>query len=398
MINAICVQNFRSIKDLTVRLGPLNVLLGKNGAGKSNFLDSLAFLADATDMGVRSALLHENRVSFEDLVYAGERHQIIAIQIEAWNNRLGFQNDDDLLFYQVGFGLNPASGREVEVGMEQLWRVGRPFLASANASHPHGQAFDYLPDDRQPLLHAGQAWREDGGAAEAFAGNMQRTALSQLSDRVRYPHAVALAAALRQFKVFRLEPQAMRKPATVKYQAELQPNGANLAAVLDEVHGDVLEAITGELRVAVPGLHSIRLEAAGPGQKVIVMREKNNLSFYPHQISDGTLRFLALAAIAHGAVAAPLLAIEEPENGISPARLFQLVELLRNHARAGQQIILTTHAPYLVDRLQPDELLVFTRNGGPTTLVELTATEIAQRQKTFGPLGELWVSGGLQDG
>jgi predicted ATPase len=159
-----------------------------------------------------------------------------------------------------------------------------------------------------------------------------------------------------------------------------------------------LEAITGELRVAVPGLHSIKLEAAGPGQKVITMQEKNNLTFYPHQISDGTLRCLALTAIAHGAVAAPFLAIEEPENGISPARLFQLVELLRNHASAGQQVILTTHAPYLVDCLQPEELVVFTRAGGPTSLVALTPADIAQRQREFGPLGELWVSGALQDG
>ena len=90
MINAICVQNFRSIKDVTVQLGPLNVVLGRNGAGKSNFLDSLAFLADVTEMGVRAALLRENRRGFEDVVYAGERHQIIAFQIEAWNNRLGF--------------------------------------------------------------------------------------------------------------------------------------------------------------------------------------------------------------------------------------------------------------------------------------------------------------------
>ncbi len=398
MINAICVQNFRSIKDLTVPLGPFNVLLGKNGAGKSNFLDSLAFLADTTDMGVRSALLHENRVSFEDLVYSGERRQIIDFQMEAWDNRLGFPNDDGVLFYQVGIGLNAASGREVEIGMEQLWRVPSPFLASANAAHPHGQAFEYLPDDRQPLLNGEQAWREDTGAVETFTWNVQRTGLSQLADRIRYPHALALATALRQFKVFRLDPQAIRKPATVKYQAELQPDGGNLAAVLDEMDQSVLEAITSELRVAVPGLHSIKLEAAGPGQKVIAVREKNNLTFYPHQISDGTLRLLALAAIAHGAVATPLLAIEEPENGISPARLFQLVELLRNHARTGQQIILTTHAPYLVDSLQPEELLVFTRNGGPTTLIDLTPADVAQRQQKFGPLGELWVSGALQDG
>ncbi len=107
MINAICVRNFRSIKDLTMRLGPLNVLLGENGAGKSNFLDSLAFLTDATELGVRSALLRENRVSFKDAVYAGERDQIIAVQMEVWNSRLGFEDPDGLLFYQVGFGLNP---------------------------------------------------------------------------------------------------------------------------------------------------------------------------------------------------------------------------------------------------------------------------------------------------
>ncbi|MEI2690560.1 MAG: AAA family ATPase [Anaerolineae bacterium] len=398
MINAICVQNFRSIKDVTVQLGPLNVVLGRNGAGKSNFLDSLAFLADVTEMGVRAALLRENRRGFEDVVYAGERHQIIAFQIEAWNNRLGFDDSNDLLFYQVGFGLNPATGQYVEVGLEQLWRVHSPFLVDAARIHPHGQAFEHLPAEKTLLLDAQQVWREDSTTAETFAFSTQRTALSQLADRMRYPHAIALADALRQFKVFRLDPQVMRHPATVKYQAELQPDGGNLAAVLDEMDREVLEAITAELRVAIPGLDSIRLEPAGPGQKVITVREKNNLTFYPHQISDGTLRFLALAAIAHGAVAAPLLAIEEPENGISPARLFQLVELFRNHASTGQQIILTTHAPYLVDCLQPDELIVFTRNGGPTTLVELSSAEIAQRLKEHGPLGELWVSGALQDG
>jgi predicted ATPase len=398
MINAICVQNFRSIKDLTVHLGPLNVLLGKNGAGKSNFLDSLAFLADATEMGVRPALLRENRRSFEDVVYAREQHQIITIQIEVWHNRLSFDDGNDLLFYQVGFGLNPVTGRDVEVGMEQLWRVRRPFLVDANRLHPHGQAFEYLPAEKAPLLDAQRVWREDSDAAETFAFSAHRTALSQLADRMRYPHAIALADALRQFKVFRLDPQAMREPAMVKYQAELQPDGSNLAAVLDEMDRDVLEAITSELRVAVPGLDSVKLEAAGPGKKIITVREKNNLTFYPHQISDGTLRFLALAAIAHGAVTAPLVAIEEPENGISPARLFQLVELLRNHTKSGQQVILTTHAPYLVDCLQPEELIVFTRNAGPTTLVHLTPATIAQRQQAFGPLGELWVSGALQDG
>jgi predicted ATPase len=398
MINAICVQNFRSIRDMTVRLGPLNVLLGKNGAGKSNFLDSLALLTDATEMGVRPALLRENRRSFDDVVYARERHQIIAIQIEVWNNRLGFDDSDDLLFYQVGVGLNPITGRDVEVGPEQLWRVHRPFLADVTRLHPHGQIYENLPAEKAPLLNAQRVWREDSAAAETFAFSAQRTALSQLADRMRYPHAIALADALRQFKVFRLDPQAMRQPAMVKYQAELQPDGGNLAAVLDEMDRDVLEAITSELRVAVPGLDSIRLEPAGPGEKVITVREKNNLVFYPHQISDGALRFLALTTIAHGAVAAPLLAIEEPENGISPARLFQLVEMFRSHACTGQQIILTTHAPYLVDCLQPDELIIFTRNGGPTSLVELTPAEIAQRRQEFGPLGELWVSGALQNG
>lgn len=398
MINAICVQNFRSIKDMTVRLGPLNVLLGKNGAGKSNFLDSLAFLADVTEIGVRAALLRENRRSFEDVVYARELHQIMAIQIEAWSNRLGFAEDDDLLFYQVGFGLNPTTGRDVEVGAEQLWRAHHPVLVDATRLHPDGQIFEHLPANKAPLLDAQRVWREDSAAAETFAFSTQRTALSQLADRMRYPHAIALVNALRQFKVFRLDPQAMRRPATVKYQAELEPDGGNLAAVLDEMDRTVLEAITTELRVAVPGLDSIRLEPAGPGQKVITIREKNNLTFYPHQLSDGTLRFLAMAAIAHGAVAAPLLAIEEPENGISPARLFQLVELFRSHASTGQQIILTTHAPYLVDCLQPDELIIFTRNGGPTHLVQLTPADIMQRTQEFGPLGELWVSGGLQDG
>ncbi len=75
--------------------------------------------------------------------------------------------------------------------MEQLWRLHSPFLVDANALHPHGQAFDLLPAEKEPLLNAQQAWREDNGAAETFTFNVQRTALSQLTDRVRYPHAIA---------------------------------------------------------------------------------------------------------------------------------------------------------------------------------------------------------------
>ena len=395
MINSICIQNYRSIKDLTLKLGPLNVLLGKNGAGKSNLLDSFSFLADVMRTDVRTALLQENRVSFEDVVYQGKRHNVIAFQMEIQGEQIGLGSLAPWLYYQVAFAHSTTSSREINVALEGLWAVPQPFLLAANEQHPHGQAWECLPAGAYPLIEEGRVRREDSKAFESFSFNSSRTATSQLTDRARYPQATAVAAALSQFKVFRLDPDAIRKPATVMFDAQLQPDGGNLAAVLDQLDHSKLEAIVRELRLVVPGFASLKLEAAGPGQKVITIREKHGLTLYPHQISDGTLRFLALAAIAYGVVDAPLLAIEEPENGINPVRLFQVVELLRNHARNGQQIIMTTHAPYLVDRLEAEELIVLVREDGPTERASLAPAEIARRQQEFGPLGELWFSGAL---
>lgn len=396
MINAICIQNYRSIQDLTLRLGPLNVLLGKNGAGKSNLLDSFSFLADVMRTDVRTALLQENRVSFEDVVYQGKRHNVIALQMEIQGEAIGLGSLTPWLYYQVAFALNPTTSREIDVALEGLWALSQPFLLAANEQHPHGQAWEYLPADAYPLIEAGRARRDDSKELESFSFSPNRTAASQLTDRARYPQVTALAAALSQFKVFRLEPDAIRKPATITFAPELQSDGSNLAAVLDQLDHSQLEAIASELRQAVPGFSGLKLETAGPGQKVITVREKHGLTLYPHQISDGALRFLALTAIAYGAVAAPLIAIEEPENGINPVRLFQVVELLRSQARSGQQIIMTTHAPYIVDRLEPEELILLVREDGPTRRAPTSASEIARRQREFGPLGELWFSGALE--
>ncbi len=381
MFQAIEIFNYRSIEHIRLEPGPLTVLLGKNASGKSNVVDAIQFLADSLKFSIRGALLQPGRGSFEAVLYRGAQRKEFRFRIEA---TLPMAGPDVLspLQYDVAIGLETLTGtvavlQELITGEEKilLKRVEDKGLWQVESEQ---ERWPLMLESDELMITPGWNPRE-------------------------FPYFIALRAALLQTTVFRFDPDAIRQSATVISDPTLGARGEGLPALLDTLPHHTLEAIASELSMAVPPVKEIKLQAAEPGKKVIALVEEGEREpFYPDQISDGTLRFLALLAVAHGAVKAPLVIIEEPEIGIHPTRLFQVIELLRGQARrSGQQFILTTHAPYLVDRLEPGELVLLTRKTGPTTIEPIPEPEeLKERLEEFGgSLGEMWFSGLLsQDG
>jgi predicted ATPase len=112
--------------------------------------------------------------------------------------------------------------------------------------------------------------------------------------------------------------------------------------------------------------------------------------------SDGTLRVIALAAALYGG--ARVVALEEPENCVHPRLLEALVDAMRG---APAQVVTTTHSPYLLDHVEPEEVYVVSRVGFETKVRRLSETEEAKLVKRFleegGTLGEAWYSGLLSE-
>jgi len=112
----------------------------------------------------------------------------------------------------------------------------------------------------------------------------------------------------------------------------------------------------------------------------------------PSNISDGTLRIMAMASVLYGGFS--LVVLEEPENCVHPRLLGALMDLARG---APSQVVMTTHSPYLLDHARPEEVYVVEKEGLETKVKKLSTAKELEAVKRFleegGTLGEAWYSG-----
>ncbi len=174
----------------------------------------------------------------------------------------------------------------------------------------------------------------------------------------------------------------------------LDPSGSRLPAVYDAILNrgdDTFLRIADEVRRFFPPIKSIRLKNVAPDTKAFEIELSNGKKVPASFISDGVLYFLAFAALEHTDPASVLL-IEEPENGLHPSRIADVMRVLRRLSERVQ-IVVATHSPFVINELQGDEVTVVTRPEGKGTQVRrlCDTPNFEERSKVYA-LGELWVS------
>lgn len=194
-----------------------------------------------------------------------------------------------------------------------------------------------------------------------------------------------------------LSPSAMRGSSRLFSEDEaiaLDETASRLPAVYDAILNrgdDTFLRITDEVRQFFPPIKRIRLKVVGNDTKAfeieLVSGQKVPASF----ISDGVLYYLAFAALEHISPPSVVL-IEEPENGLHPTRIADVMKVLRRLSERTQ-IILATHSPLVINELQGDEVSVVTRPGDRGTQIRrlCDTPNFEERSKVYA-LGELWVS------
>ncbi len=170
--------------------------------------------------------------------------------------------------------------------------------------------------------------------------------------------------------------------------------GSEIAGIYDAILNrgdDTFARINQSVRELFPSVVNIRLPVQN-GQKTLGAKLKNGQEVGAQEMSEGLLLYLAYAALCEVCKAGVVL-VEEPENGLHPARVAEVIGMLRELTKRGIQVILTTHSPLVINELQPDEVSIVTRTEAEGTKVTpIAATpNFAERAKVYA-LGELWLS------
>ena len=342
-------MNYKSFAKCDVSLRPLTVIVGRNGSGKSNFLDGLHFIADALQTSLEYAV--RKRGGVRNLTHRRS------------GKRFGIEVVFRLPGREATYSLQV---RKLGVGQEALRIIGAGGTVEA----------EYQRDVAAQQFNARAAGEELPVLPTVLK---DRLALVALSGFEAFRDAYDALASMR---FYRLNPDAMRSVQDPDEGEVLREDGSNLASVwgrLEQGDADVRERLMAYLRVIFPGIVAIRRTGVGPNetlyfQQTPVGRELE-FALPAWNMSDGTLRaFGALVASrqSNSRATATLVGIEEPETALHPGAVAALMDAL-HEASAQTQIIITSHSPDLLDHIdmEADALLITESRKGATVIAEV---------------------------
>lgn len=394
MIKRVRINGYKSLDEVDVRLAPLTVVFGSNAAGKSNLLDALALLSrlvtsetlDAAFKAHRGApleaftferggvaeLQRRTVVSFSISVDIELSDAVVdSIEAELLDN-LPVQVVERQLRYSLTVQISTASGqlRVVNERAEAVDETGepkplRPFLGD-----------EWMLRERR-LLRSEVA-EEDQRRGEIIAPN--QTALSKVLDPSSYPHLAALREELARWRVYFLDPAAMRRETALRNVDSLAPDGSDIAAFYNTLQVEKplqFEAFVRALRHAISSISDLEVERTSEGYLRLLLDE-GGIRVPSRLMSEGTLRYLGLLAITNPLRPLSFVGIEEPENGIDPQRLAFVARLLTSAVdRGSTQFLVNTHSPVLPEYFLGDEsasLVHCHKVGGRTVFETFDAT------------------------
>jgi len=180
-------------------------------------------------------------------------------------------------------------------------------------------------------------------------------------------------------------------------------NLANYVQFLQKEHPKRFEAVLKEVGGKIPGIQKITWKKAEDGRLLLQFNDRGYTDpFYAASMSDGTLKYFAYMLLLEDPNPAPLIGIEEPENGLYHQLLGPLANEMRKRANAanGPQVLVTTHANYFVDALLPEEVFVLSKGPDGASTARCTGDDksVLGMVKDGIPLGSLWYSNHLMGG
>lgn len=397
------VQRFRALADFSLGqveygrgtpLTKLACLIGPNGSGKSTVLDAFGFVSDCLLEGAEAACDKPSRGGFERIRTQGSSDPI---EFEIF-----FEADDPQrpIVYKFQVDLVAGVPSVVSESLRQRQEgetLGKPYhflsLKQGKGKVWAGQAVD------------SKAQRSD--SQRIALAELDRLGIATLGNLAEHPRIVQLRGYIEQWYLSYFIPDAARSLPPAGAQRWLDRTGANIANVLqyyERQHSEQFQRILKRIVRAIPGLKGISTETS-PDKRMLLKFDETGYAdpFYQQSISDGTLKMLAYALLLADPAPRPFIGIEEPENGLYVRLVERLAQEFSERAASSSpstQILVTTHSPYFVDSLQPDQVWLIRKDerGHSTARRSADMPEIKSMFDQGIPLGSLWCSNHFSDG
>ena len=396
MIKSVKLENFLSFGSHqdTIDLRPLNIIIGTNGCGKSNFLEAFDLLRNAA--GDIKKPIREGGGVLDWLHKGLSPHAIcdapiVGLEFEISTNALSLklQEKNDLR-YLLSF---TSTASRFEIVDEHL--------SSASIGI----------DTNQPVLY----FKSSNGTLQVSEGNNTETslkthwdnfndksALSEINDMKNHPEITSLSKAFSKICLYRDwtfgRNSPCRQPQKVDMPFQyLEPDCSNLALVLNQMNHDIpsKKRLLKELQNFYPDVEDYFVNTIGNYVQIYFQERGLDKPIPASRLSDGTLRYLCLLAILCNPTLPPLICIEEPELGLHPDVIPGLAKLM-TEASERCQLIVTTHSDILVESFtdNPEAILVAEKTEVGTQINRLQKEQLAPWLEKYR-LGALWTSGDI---
>jgi predicted ATPase len=447
MLTRLKLNGFKNLRDIDLQFGPFTCIAGPNGVGKSNVFDAIGFLSNLSNKSlIESALSVRDEDgrsrdirglffkigdSFADEMTL-EAEMIIP---EQGVDDLGQEAKASATFvrYRLRLGYRNTNGDRtagpIELREEQLSHITLQ-NATESLAFPHSTSWRRsVVKNRRRTAHyistnSGnvQVHQDSGGHGRPrryLASSLPRTALSA-ADAAESPTATLVKREMESWKLLHLEPSALRSPDDLTATPRIGSDGSHLPATLyhlahhetsndDRASSPIYTDVANVLSDLLDDVRSVHVDRDEKRELLTMFVTGRDGTPHPARaLSDGTLRFLALAVMTMDAKPPGLICLEEPENGIHPDRLSAMVELLQrlafdanepiNEGNPLSQVIVNTHSPSVVALVPEDSVLFaepFSRfdDGVETKLVKFACLDRTWRselpQSRSFPIGKL---------
>lgn len=411
MITRLEVDGFKNLVGFSLDLGPFTCIAGPNSVGKSNIFDAIQFLSLLADHTLTEAALKirgggPDTLDIRDLFWTdGENRRdsfrIAAEMIVDLNVRDDFgrtvKASSTFLRYEIQIRYEAPSseagflGRLIleEENLDYITQGDAPnrlrfqhsakefrYSAVKNTRRAGGYISTELSDDGKREIVVHQDGGSRGQGQKSPADSAPRTIVGT-SNTSATPTILAARRQMQSWRLLALEPSAMRRPDHFHTDPHVTANGGQLPATLyrlamdakkrgrepEDVYSDIATRLS-----ELVSVFSVDVTTDEVRQLLtLTVAETSGVKLPANSLSDGTLRFLALAIIAADPSVKGLICMEEPENGIHPAKIAAMVDLLREIAVDAdesiseenplRQVIVATHSPVFVQMQNADDLV-----------------------------------------
>jgi predicted ATPase len=454
MITRLKVSGFKNLVNVDIRFSPFTCIAGANGVGKSNLFDAIQFLSALSDRSLIEAaksvrdesgkttdiksLFHRVGDSYDETM----RFEVEMIIPKTGMDDLGQEAEASSTFLRYTLVLKYVdsqnylkSSGSLEILQEELvhiknktelqqsLRFNYSSLWLNSVFKAQARKAEYisteLESDNEGVLVAKIRLHQDSGTEKGrrrgaggkprrfLAKKLPRTVLSD-ANATESPTALLARREMQSWRILQLEPSALRKPDDFMSVSEavLGMDGSHLPAALYRLAHELVEEsdyenieevysqIANSLAELITDVRSVSIDRDEKRQLLtLLVTGKDGTSHPAKALSDGTLRFLALAVLALDPNNQGVMGLEEPENGIHPERIPAILNLLQSIAtdvnspvdvnNPLRQVIINTHSPAVVQQVPEDSLLV-------AELKEMIANNHRYKGVCFSCLPDTW--------